>query len=294
MAGLADNAPWPVRFAPLVGLKGQELWLILAAPQAEPDRTVTAWVNLNLAPAGGGRRLAGGRPAEGCLSFRTWAAQDRPAWPQMIYLEPTNRCNLRCIHCFWEERRDRFSSLDQALLTQALPALERAGLVESGGEGELLYDDALSGRSLDFLVNHAAGYALHLTTNGTMLSPALAERIVAGRRVARLFFSVDGATAATYQAIRRGSDFNKVVANIRLVSRRKAELRLPAPGIGLTMVGMRRNVAELPALVDLAAQVGADLVTMLPLIVNRPELADRKSTRLNSSHRLTSRMPSSA
>jgi len=77
--------------------------------------------------------------------------------------------------------------------------------------------------------------------------------------------SLDGATAATYEEVRHGTDmrpragqFDRVVANLRgLVAARDGRAR---PRIQLVFVAMRRNVRELPALVELAADVGVDSI----------------------------------
>lgn len=273
MAGLRDNAPLEIRFEPLAGLQGRRLNLCLAAPESDRNNGVAVWANNHLLPAQGGRLAFGEETKAGAMAFRTWFAGQRPPMPQMLYVELTNRCNIRCIHCFWEERRESFEELDPVLLERIEPVMGRAGLVLSGNEGEMLYPDELGGKALDFLLTGPEGYSLHLTTNATMLEESIIRRLVTGQRVARLFFSIDGATRSTYNKIRRGADLPKVLTNIKAVAAMKRGLGLPSPGLGLTMVGMRRNIEELPTMIELAAEVGADLVTFLPLIVGHPKLA---------------------
>ena len=68
--------------------------------------------------------------------------------------------------------------------------------------------------------------------------------------------SIDGATAATYESIRDGSSFAKVERNVRgLVDVMRAR-SAARPRLSLVFVAMRRNLAELPGVVRLAAAWG--------------------------------------
>ena len=64
--------------------------------------------------------------------------------PKVLYIETTNRCNLRCKGCIlykgnWEPDRD-MSLQDLVMITDQLPALERATL---HGVGEPLLNKEL-------------------------------------------------------------------------------------------------------------------------------------------------------
>jgi radical SAM protein with 4Fe4S-binding SPASM domain len=143
-------------------------------------------------------------------------------------------------------------------LVDGLPQLRKLTLQ---GLGEPL----LSPHLLD-MVRHAAGRGVEVgfNTNGVLLKRPLAERLVAGG-LGWLHVSLDGATAETYEEVRHGTDltpragqFDRVVENLRgMVAARNGSAR---PRIQLVFVAMRRNVAELPALIELAADVGVDSV----------------------------------
>jgi radical SAM protein with 4Fe4S-binding SPASM domain len=134
-------------------------------------------------------------------------------------------------------------------LVDALPALSTVTLQ---GLGEpLLAPDLFE------MVAYATarGCRVGFNTNATLLTRRRAERLVdAG--LAWLHVSLDGATAATYEAIRDGARFETVVANLRgLVEVRRAR-GVEHPDVAVVFVAMRRNVAELPALVRLVADCG--------------------------------------
>ena len=103
----------------------------------------------------------------------------------------------------------------------------------------------------------------------------------------------------------------KFLAQAGVSSRRKAEALIASGavrvnGVAVTTLGTsvnaskdrvdvdgRRVVPETP-IYRLLLKPRACLATLAKGVAGRPSLADRKSTRLNSSHLDTSRMPSSA
>ena len=68
------------------------------------------------------------------------------------------------------------------------------------------------------------------------------------------------ARAGTFEAIRDGADFAKVVANLAGLVAAKRAAGGDKPWIRVVFVAMRRNVAELPELVELMGRVGVQEV----------------------------------
>jgi MoaA/NifB/PqqE/SkfB family radical SAM enzyme len=99
-----------------------------------------------------------------------------------------------------------------------------------------------------------------LVTNGTLLDEKKIAAMLDGR-LGRIIVSVDGATASTYESIRAGADFERLVHNLRLLQRMKAERRRSRPLLRFNFVMMRRNIEELPGLLQLAHELGAKQVT---------------------------------
>src|SRR6185436_14141221 len=77
--------------------------------------------------------------------------------------------------------------------------------------------------------------------------------------------SIDAATRATYERIRVGGDFDRLIANIGLLQRCKARLGSRFPVITFNFVLMRSNVGELPDLVDLAQRLGVEGIAAMHL-----------------------------
>ncbi len=178
---------------------------------------------------------------------------DSLSLPTFVQIEPVGQCNLACVMCPVHQRTDgpsdgspAFMAFERytALLAQ-FPALEELHLQ---GLGEPM----MHPRFFD-MVEHASsrGIKVGCNSNCTLVSDARAERCVtSGLR--ELHVSLDGATAETYEHIRHGARFDRVIANILKVQRARLLLQSPTPEMILTAVVMRQNLHELPDLVRLA------------------------------------------
>jgi radical SAM protein with 4Fe4S-binding SPASM domain len=182
-----------------------------------------------------------------------------PPLPRSLQVEVTAACNLSCRMCLVRYRPpvDRVTGtmgLDAfCRLVDDLPTLERVTLQ---GLGEPLLVP-----HLDDMVAYAAerGIDTGFNTNGTLLTPARAERLVRAG-LAWLHISVDGATAETYESIRDGARFERVRQGVAAIVEAKRRLGSGRPDVRIVFVAMRRNHQELVALVRLAAQWGVEKV----------------------------------
>jgi radical SAM protein with 4Fe4S-binding SPASM domain len=103
------------------------------------------------------------------------------------------------------------------------------------------------------MVEYAAAKGVRVTTNSnlTLLNERRAERCVTSG-LDCLHISLDGATSATYERIRKRAHFERVVANIERLLAARERLGSATPRLHLVMVIMRQNLHELPDLVRLA------------------------------------------
>jgi MoaA/NifB/PqqE/SkfB family radical SAM enzyme len=175
-----------------------------------------------------------------------------------VYIEPTSRCNLTCRTCIrntWSERTGDMSPATFAALAASLGRFKRLESVMFGGFGEpTAHPDILA------MVRRvkALGVRVELTTNGTTLDGALVSGLFEAR-LDRLWVSFDGAEEASFANVRRGADFDKVVAGLKRLQERNARGR-HAVKLGIAFVALRRNINDLKALDELARRVGADRI----------------------------------
>ena len=178
--------------------------------------------------------------------------------PSFVQIEPVGQCNLSCRMCPVTFREDggkgkppAFMSFDafKRVLDQ-FPAMSELHLQ---GLGEPL----LHPRFFD-LVAYAAGRGIEVSTNTNMtaMSERRAEACVESG-LARMHVSLDAADKATYEYIRVGARYDRVLRNLRHVVEAKARLGAARPEIHLVAVLMRRSLEQIPGLVKLASEFGA-------------------------------------
>ena len=183
--------------------------------------------------------------------------------PVHVYLQIASACNLDCYMCSEHNRpedQNRGRSL-VSLAPELFRSLEREVFPDSthlhlgvGGEA------TLSGHFSDYVeCAGRAGQVIHLTTNGTRLHLDDNAEVIA-RHVSFVQLSIDAATAETYERIRIGARWERLLQNIELLNERRAAHSDRRLHLTLCFVLMRSNVHELPAFVELAHTVGADAV----------------------------------
>jgi MoaA/NifB/PqqE/SkfB family radical SAM enzyme len=190
--------------------------------------------------------------------------------PRFMHVEMdiTSRCNIRCVMCY--HSFDEYAHSKAVLLpVETFDALADALLPRAHTLTLSLGSEPTSSPHFVPILRSAARHGVrNLTffTNGTLLHDTTIAAIIE-TNVTEICISVDGATAATYEAIRRGACFDQVIGNVRrLIAARTARGR-PEPRLRFDVVMMKRNIHELPALVDLAASLGADAINFFHMVV---------------------------
>jgi MoaA/NifB/PqqE/SkfB family radical SAM enzyme len=187
--------------------------------------------------------------------------------PRRIVLELTNACNLNCMMCGRHAAAFRPTRLELSWFRALEPLLDSVEEVTLMGWGEPTihpdFEEML--RTID---RHAA--RKYFCSNGMRLDKlhdALFEHHVDVFAV-----SVDGATQETNSAIRNGSNLEQINKSLGKIVETKRQLGLKYPYINYVFCAMRRNLHELPAVVEMAAAVGLEEVKVVFLTAFTPEL----------------------
>jgi len=182
-----------------------------------------------------------------------------------VYVEPTNACNLDCRTCIrnvWNEPLGRMTRETFARIVEGLRAFSPCPTVFFGGFGE-----PLAHPNIVEMVTQAKaiGARVELITNGTLLDEALSRQLIeAGLDM--LWVSLDGATPESYADVRLGALLSQVLANVaRFRDLCQSWVVVPCgpagvysgPEIGIAFVAMKRNVADLPAVLRMGQQLSA-------------------------------------
>ena len=183
--------------------------------------------------------------------------------PKVLYIETTNRCNLRCKGCIlyrgnWEPDRD-MSLQDLVMITDQLPELERATL---HGVGEPLLNKALC-RMITHLKKR--NVFVLFNSNGILLDEKRQNAII-DTGLDELRISLDASSSEGYKIIRNSNKFNRIVQNLRTFLKLQKKRRAVTPRLSIWFLGTKENIAELPGLLRLAAEIGIEEIHLQRLV----------------------------
>ncbi len=162
----------------------------------------------------------------------------------------TNRCNLKCRHCYQSAQRQ--ASDNELMLDEKLNVVDQLGkmyvpmLALAGGEPTMSPD-------LLPVLRRAGQYGMHTTiaTNGTTMTPKLAEELAAAG-VRYVEMSLDSVDSARHDAFRgQQGMWAKTVAGMKTV------VATPPLRLGVAMCVHQGNVHEVRAMLDFAIEIGA-------------------------------------
>jgi len=179
-----------------------------------------------------------------------------PFLPTWMDIEPNNTCNLRCQHCQVPHWSKPPIHLDEKSFARILDQLPGIIGIKLQGMGEPLLNRDLIAMLME---GERRGNTLEFFSNGTVMSNMQADKLRQLKNT-RIVFSVDGATAETFESIRSGSSFVKVIGNIRKIIELRGRSRSPV--ISLATVITARNLHEVPAIVRLAGELRVDYLTL--------------------------------
>jgi MoaA/NifB/PqqE/SkfB family radical SAM enzyme len=175
-----------------------------------------------------------------------------------LYIEPTTRCNLSCQTCIRNTWAEPLGDMPDEIFGRIVAGLGDFPHLQSvmfGGFGEPTLHPGL----LDMIAAvRRCGVRAELTTNGTRLDETMVEGLFRSG-LDRLWVSIDGADEENFDGIRKGAGFRGVLDGLGRVRERNEKSDRPIR-IGLSFVVLRRNVADLAAMDDVARSVGADIV----------------------------------
>jgi radical SAM protein with 4Fe4S-binding SPASM domain len=177
---------------------------------------------------------------------------------RLVFWELTAQCNLACRHCR-AEAHDHAApdELTTDEILHVARSIREAGdpiLVLTGGEPLVRFDFREIAAACTRLFTRVA-----LATNGTLVDDAAAG-CIAATAIQRVSVSIDGATPATHDAF-RGQAGSFAAALRGLEALRRAGL-----SVQVNVTVSRHNAAELPAILKLARDHGADAFHVFVLV----------------------------
>jgi len=182
-----------------------------------------------------------------------------PTLPTTLDIEPNNWCNFKCDHCqvtHWSKPKSELTIENFTKIVQQFPSLS---LVKVQGMGEPF----LNKSTVDMLENlDSKGIQSTTISNGSVLTEKIIDRLSKLKNTS-IAFSMDGATKNTFEGIRIKGNFDKVVANIKKLTK-----YCPNLDVSFWIVVTSKNYKECEQTVDIARETGVNNITFQTYLSN--------------------------
>ena len=171
----------------------------------------------------------------------------------------TDRCNLRCTHCYQEDYSGSnelgLDGLKQVAdeIIRTLSKWEKRGDIAITGGEPLLKEEMFP--LIHYLESADEISSLDVLSNGTLVNDKILAQIQELTKLRCVQLSMEGASPESNDAIRGKGTFQKIIKAIRL-------LRSGGINVNIMFTLQRRNVGDIPSLIDLAVAEGISVLTI--------------------------------
>jgi len=176
----------------------------------------------------------------------------------------TNKCNLRCNHCYQESYTDQNELGLEDLKRIANKIIftmrkwEKYGDISITGGEPFIKQELFP--LLEYLDNSDRILRLDILTNGLLITDEIAEKLMRIKKLKNVQISLDGATPEIHEQIRGKGTFRKALRGIRILGKHGIAVK-----IMFTL--QQLNKKEVPGLIDLAIKEkisGLTIERMIP------------------------------
>jgi len=178
-------------------------------------------------------------------------------YPSYIEVECTTRCPIKCKHCehtWWNEPSIDMSFDQFKHIFDQFPNLKWIGMTGIGEE--FINPDFMD--MLRYVKHKKPDVFIELYDSFLFLDEKkISEMIDLG--IERIFASIDGATKETYEKVRVGAKWEKVVKNIETFVRLKKEKKAYFPQLCFHYIVTKDNFHEMKKYVEWVSSLGTDV-----------------------------------
>ena len=185
--------------------------------------------------------------------------------PLVMQLGITNKCNLRCRHCYEEAQTLRDMSIDQftCIMNKFLETVNmwgKYGVVWlTGGEPVVhpefwQFVEVLQGKK-----DAGSPLTAYILTNGTLMDHSFVNRLEDYSVISDVQVSLDGLSEPVHEAIRGKGTFNRTMNALRILSESRLDVHIH-------MVVTRQNLSDAYRLPDVGLELGIDVLTVTRLV----------------------------
>ncbi len=171
----------------------------------------------------------------------------------------TDKCNLRCIHCY----QDGYNSRSDLSLTQlkivadkitlALEKWHKRGRIAITGGEPFLKKELFP--LIEYIEQNEYIWRIGILTNGTLIDEEIADKLKTFQKLYYVQVSLDGASEETNDFIRGKGSYNKALDSLRLLHENGINTRL-------MFTVHKKNQHEVASLIDLAIKEKVNTLTI--------------------------------
>lgn len=261
------------------GIRDDEVTGLLAQRIARYDEYVIEAPSVGIQPLPPPEDLRSAKASELILPEALVGASKLPIF---LDLNTLNRCNVSCVMCPPAIKYDGGHSKESyyRLGMDEFQKLTDGVNVTSAHFVGAYAEPLLNKEIFDLVrVGHMRGMFTAITSNVMPLVPQFARKLIeAGLDM--ISISLHGSTKATAERIMRGSNFERVLGNIRVLQDLKREFGTNKPEIYFNFVSQLANVREIPDFISLAGELGVKYVNIIHLI-DGDDVVDKSSNLIN-------------
>jgi MoaA/NifB/PqqE/SkfB family radical SAM enzyme len=168
-------------------------------------------------------------------------------YPSYIEIEVTTRCNLRCILCertYWDEPNKDMSFEEFKMIGDQFPRLKWIGLTGIG--------ESFINKDFIKMLRYVKERNIFVEIYDTFffIDEKISNELI-DLGIDIIFVSLDAATKETYEKIRVGSNFERVINNIQTFIKLRRERKAAFPRLHFHFVVNKLNYHEIPQYIEL-------------------------------------------
>lgn len=175
--------------------------------------------------------------------------------PLLLCIEPTTRCNFKCVQCAKAFDKKKGTDLKLSFFLDIVPLVQTAYEVYLFGDGEVLLDIPRHLSMISRIHQLDPACELGFSTNGKLLTPYVYE-LYATAGIRYIQISIDAASKRLYEEMRKGGNFSELCENIKKIVSLRNRSRDVHPRLILATVISRQNYHHLTLLAGFAKKCG--------------------------------------
>jgi len=174
-------------------------------------------------------------------------------FPKYVEIEVTTKCPYRCViceHTYWKDQEEKhLSFIEFKHIVDQFPGLKWTNIT---GEGEAFFNPDYM-KMIEYLKSN--GTCVYLVDTFDKMDGGTSRDLIE-MGVDGIYLSIDAATQETYERIKVGCKFDRVITNLKNFIELKKKMGSPIPELCIRYTLTKYNVNEIPKFMDLMHSLG--------------------------------------